>query len=177
MKRNFAAVIVAVSLALLLTGWLLPEGKNGQGVVPSVQAREGVTAAPQIEGTWLLTVTPPPESGRSPFNVLISFTRGGVFLASAEVNAQGLPAQNGTWTKAGSNEYVSTALSFRSGATADDVFTFKVKSLFRVVGEDELEGAGELAICDASGNNCQSLPGCSTLRAVRLRAEQPSCTQ
>jgi hypothetical protein len=175
MKRNVTAVIVAVSLSLLLSGVLSPYGKKGLGLVPGVRADDGAAAAPQIEGTWLLTVTPPPESGRTPFQVLISFARGGVFLASAEARAQGLPAQYGTWKKAGSNEYVATALSFGTGATPSDVFAFKVKSLFRVVGEDELEGAGELAICDASGNNCQSFPGCSMLRAERLGAEEPSC--
>jgi len=177
MKRNVTAVIVTVSLTLLLPGVLSVDGKKGWGLVPGVQAKDGAAAAPQIEGTWLLSVTPPPESGRPPFNVLISFARGGVFLASAEAGAQGLPAQNGTWSKVGGKEYVSTALSFGTGATPNDVFTFKVKSLFRVVSEDELEGAGELAICDASGNNCQSLPGCSTLSAVRVKAEPPSCTQ
>jgi len=173
MKRS--VTVVAVSLSLLLSGVLSPDAKKGLGLVPGVRADDGATAAPQIEGTWLLTVTTPPEAGRAPFQVLISFARGGVFLASAEARAQGLPAQYGTWKKAGSNEYVATALTLVTGATPNDVFTFKVKSLFRVVSEDELEGAGELAICDASGNNCQSLPGCSTLHAVRLRAEPPSC--
>ena len=173
MKR--IVTVVAVSLSLLLSGVLSPDGKKGFRLVPDVQANNGGAAAPQIEGTWLLGVTPPPESGRTPFQVLISFARGGVFLASAEARAQGLPAQYGTWKKAGSNEYVATALTLVTGATPNDAFTFKVKSLFRVVSEDELEGAGELAICDASGNNCQSFPRCSTLRAVRLRAEPPSC--
>ena len=177
MKRNVTAVIVAFSLSLLLSGVLSPAGKTGLGLVPGVRADDGAATAPQIEGTWLLSVTPPPESGRPPVNVLISFARGGVFLASAEAGAQGLPAQNGTWTKAGSKEYVSTALAFGTGATPNDVFTFKVKSLFRVVGEDELEGAGQLAICDASANNCQSLPGCSTLHALRVNAEPPSCPE
>jgi hypothetical protein len=175
MKRNVTAVTVVVSLSLLLSGVLSPDAKKGFGLVPGVRADDGAAAAPQIEGTWLLGVTPPPVSGRPPFNVLISFARGGVFLASAEAGAQGLPAQNGTWTRVGSKEYVTTALSFGTGATPNDAFTFKVKSLFRVVGEDELEGAGQLAICDASGNNCQSLPGCSTLHATRLIVEAPSC--
>jgi hypothetical protein len=177
MKRNITAVIVAVSLALLLTGVFPPDGKKGLGLVPDVQAKDGATAASQIEGTWILTVTPPPESGQPPFNVLISFARGGVFLASAETGAQGLPAQYGTWTKVGSKEYVSTGLAFGTGATPAAVFTFKVKSLFRVVGEDELEGDGQLAICDAAGGNCQFPPGCAALRALRVKAEPPSCPE
>ncbi len=177
MRHNLKIASVAAILALLLSWGFLPDGKNGRGLVPDVQAKDGATAAPRIEGTWLLTVMPPPASGLAPFKVLISFARGGVFLASAEAYAQGLPPQNGTWAKIGSNEYISTALAFGTGATPDDVFTFKVKSLFRVVGQDELEGMGELAVCDASGNNCQSFPGCSILRATRLRAEPPSCLE
>ena len=56
-----------------------------------------------------------------------------------------------------------------------DLFTFKIKSLFQLVGENELEGLGEAAICDASGNNCQRFPGCSTLHATRVTVEPPSC--
>lgn len=63
----------------------------------------------------------------------------------------------------GPNEYASTALSF--GPNPNNLFTIKIKTLYRLVGENEVEGVGEAAICDASGNNCQSFPGCSMIRA------------
>ena len=63
----------------------------------------------------------------------------------------------------GPNEYASTALSF--GPNPNNLFTIKIKTLYRLFGENEVEGVGEAAICDASGNNCQSFPGCSMIRA------------
>jgi hypothetical protein len=168
MKLELATITCAVSLSLLLTGGLVPNSRTGLSFVPDVQASSGVS--PQIEGTWLLTVTPPPQSGQPPFRVLISFARSGIFLASAEASATGLPAQYGSWTKAG-DQYVATALSFG----ASGVSTFRVRSVFSFIGEDELGGSGDLSICDASGKYCQSFPGCSSLRATRLSVEPPSC--
>jgi hypothetical protein len=106
--------------------------------------------------------------------VLISFAGGGVFLASAESD-QATPPQQGAWAKTGPGEYTSTGLAFGHGPNPGDLFTIKIKSLFRSISENELEGQGEAAICDATGNNCQRFPGCSTLHATRVAVEPPSC--
>jgi hypothetical protein len=170
MKRNILMVGVALSvLALLAYG-------TSAGVTSGAQAKEGRANAPQLEGTWLITVTTPPEAGRPPFKVLISFARGGVFLASAESD-QATPPQYGTWARVGANEYASTALAFGHGPNPGDLFTFKIKGLYRLVSENELESVGEAAICDASGNNCQSFPGCSSVRGTRVTVEPPSCPE
>ena len=86
-----------------------------------------------------------------------------------------MPAQYGSWIKSGSNNYTTTALAFGSGPVGE--MTFKVKSRFSLVSENELEGTGALAICDPSANNCNSLPGCSILAATRVQVEEPSCPQ
>ena len=168
MKRNITTATAALFFLALFTYAL------SAGVIPRAQAKDTGAKAPQIEGTWLLTVTTPPEAGRPPFEVLISFASGGVFLASAESD-QGTPPQNGVWAKTGGNEYTSTALAFGHGPNPGDLFTFKIKSRFTLVGENELDGQGEAAICDATGNNCQRFPGCSTLHATRIAVEPPSC--
>lgn len=170
MRRNSIVLSIATTLTLVLFAGLVVERENGGSLVPGVQAGPAAVA-PQIEGTWLLTVTTPPEAGRPPFKVLASFARGGVFTASAESD-QATPPQNGTWKMVGPNQYASTALSFGPNPI---LFTIKIKSLYRLVSENELEGVGEAAICDASGNNCQSFPGCSTIRGTRLTVEPPSC--
>jgi hypothetical protein len=61
------------------------------------------------------------------------------------------------------------------GPNPNNLFTIKIKTLYRLVSENEVEGVGEAAICDASGNNCQRFPGCSTIRGTRLKVEPPSC--
>lgn len=176
MKRIYPSIIVSGFLGLLLIAAFLTESLNGKSLVPSSQAQTGTIVAPQIEGTWLLTVTPPLGSGQPPFQVLVSFGRGGVFLASAERGTQGLPAQYGSWMKSGSTAYITTALAFGSGPGGQPL-TFKVKSQFALVGDDLLEGNGSLAICDPTGNNCNVFPGCSVLSATRVKAEAPSCSQ
>jgi hypothetical protein len=170
MRRNSVILSISAMLTLVLSYALAVERNSDSSLVPSVQARPAV--APQIEGTWLLTVTTPPEAGRPPFKVLVSFARGGVFIASAESDQATAP-QNGTWKMVGPNEYASTALSF--GPDPNNLFTIKIKGLNRLVSENELEGVGEAAICDASGNNCQRFPGCSTIHGTRLTVEPPSC--
>lgn len=170
MRRNSVILSIAATLTIVLLCALAVERKSDSSLVPSVQANPAV--APQIEGTWLLTVTTPPEAGRPPFKVLVSFARGGVFIASAESDQATAP-QNGTWKMVGPNEYASTALSF--GPDPNNLFTIKIKGLNRLVSENELEGVGEAAICDASGNNCQRFPGCSTIHGTRLTVEPPSC--
>jgi len=171
MRRTFVLVSVIATIVILVSWGLSIEDDNGRSIVRVVEAKPAVVA-PQIEGTWLLTVTTPPEAQRPPFKVLISFARGGVFTASAESD-QRTPPQNGTWKRIGEDEYASTALAF--GPDPGNLFTLKIKSLYRLVSENELEGLGEAAMCDASGNNCQSFPGCSTLHATRLTVEPPSC--
>jgi hypothetical protein len=164
-------LVVSIAVTLTLTFWwaLAINSEHAVGV-PNVQA---AGTAPQIEGTWLLTVTTPPAAQRPPFKVLVSFARGGVFTTSAESDGT-TPPQNGTWQMVGPNEYASTALAF---VHTPNLMTIKIKGLHRLVSEDELEGVGEAAICDASGNNCQRFPGCSTVQGTRVEVESPSCPQ
>ena len=168
MKCNiFTAVVVLSFLALLAYG-------TSASVGSGTPTKAGGTSAPEIEGTWLLTVTTPPAANRPPFEVLVSFARGGAFLASEESD-NGTPPQNGAWERMCGNKYASTALSFVHGPNPGDLFTIKIRSLFTLVNENELQGQGEAAICDASGNNCQRFPGCSTIQGTRVSVEPPSC--
>jgi hypothetical protein len=145
---------------------------------PRVQAKDGATTDSQIVGTWLFTITPPAAAGFAPFTALASFARGGVFLGSTQ-NDQQPPltgAQQGTWKRTGDHEFSSTQISFAQGA---QTFTFKVNAVYHL--EDgkpnQLEGVGQLSICDASVNNCHPLPGCATIQGKRLEVEPPSCSE
>ena len=168
MKRNTTTIALLLSLVGLIAGGIFATVGAG------AQFKDGSGNAPQIEGTWLLTVTTPPQANRPPFKVLISFASGGVFLASGESD-QGTPPQQGAWAKTGANEYTSTALAFGQGLNPGDLFTFKLKSRFTLGDQNDLEGQGEAAICDATGNNCQRFPGCSMLHATRVNVEPPEC--
>lgn len=168
MKRNMTIIGWVLTLTALVVGGVFATVSSG------AQPKDANANAPQIEGTWLLTVTTPPQANRPPFEVLISFAGGGVFLASAESD-QGTPPQQGAWAKTSANEYTSTALAFGHGPNPGDLFTFKINSRFTLINQNELEGQGEAAICDAHGDNCQRFPGCSLLHATRVTVEPPSC--
>src|SRR5215204_3973402 len=142
MRRIFLVSCIAATLTLVLSLGLQVEGEAGS-LVPNLQAKVAAVA-PQIEGTWLLTVTTPSQAGRAPFKVLVSFARGGAFIASAESDGA-TPPQNGTWEKVGPNEYASTALSFVHGPNPNDLATIKIKGLHRLITQNELEGVGEAA--------------------------------
>jgi len=180
MKRTILAFTLVVFLTCLLTCGLVIESGKGSGlIVPRVQAKDGATTDSQIVGTWLFTITPPAASGFPSFKGLASFARGGVFLGSTQ-NDQQPPltgATHGTWKRTGDDEFSSTQISFAAGANG--VFTFKVKAVYHLKdGEpNELKGAGQLSICDASVNNCHPLPGCATIQGKRLEVEPPSCPE
>jgi hypothetical protein len=75
MRRN-----VVVSSAVFLIAGLLTCAFNigsNVGVAPKAQAQDDGGTSGQIEGTWLLTVTPPVPQIPT-FKVFISFARGGL---------------------------------------------------------------------------------------------------
>ena len=76
----------------------------------SVTAESGAVA-PELEGTWLVTVTI--QDGPPPFPSLVSYARGGALIVtdSSEVPGSGNVYQ-GTWTKTGPHEFTFTFLGF-----------------------------------------------------------------
>ena len=177
MRRNF----VVFSAAILFAGLLSCAFNIGSniGVVPKAQAQgDGGTAGP-IEGTWLLTVTPPVPH-IPPFKVFVSFARGGAFVTSAEVTEGGAIVggpQNGAWKKIGDHEFASSGMAFGTMPDTGQPGIFKIDSVFRLAGKDELVGNGSLSFCDTSGNTCRTQPGCSTIQGTRVKAEAPSCPE
>ena len=77
MKRN----ILIVSLALSFLG-LLTYSASG-GVRNSAQGQEAAANAAQIEGTWRVTVTPPP-GGPPSYIAFASFASGGVLITTPD---------------------------------------------------------------------------------------------
>ena len=177
MRRNFLVfgavflIVGVLSCAFNLRGDV--------GVVPKAQAQDNGATSGEIEGTWLLTVIPPVPT-IPPFKVFVSFARGGAFLASEEVTEGGVivgTPQNGAWTHTGGHEFVSTGMAFGNVPPANLPGTFKIQSVYRLLDKDDLDGNGRLSFCDTSGENCRTLPGCSTIEGTRIKAEAPSCPE
>ena len=128
-------------------------------------------------GTWIVTVTPPPASGRSAFKALITFGSGGVFIASTQ-NDHAMPSagiQQGTWRRGGDGRISSTELYFVYSPTGVALGTVKVRASYDSVDADDLTGHGQLLACDLDGANCVTFPGCASIRGKRVEVEEPTC--
>ncbi len=72
---------------------------------------ESGAVAPELEGTWLVTVTI--QDGPPPFPSLVSYARGGALIVT---DSSGVPSSGnvyqGTWTKTGPHEFTFTFLGF-----------------------------------------------------------------
>jgi hypothetical protein len=81
---------------------------------------ESGAVAPELEGTWLVTVTI--KDGPPPFPSLVSYARGGALIVT---DSSGGPAfgnvDQGTWTKTGPHEFAFTFLGFQYDANG--IFT------------------------------------------------------
>ena len=101
MKLGLLALVITVALAatMVLIG------------TQSVTA-EGGAVAPEIEGTWLATVTIP--DGPPPFPSLVTYARGGALTVTDSSVAPTLGnVYQGTWTKTGSHKFAFTFLGFQ----------------------------------------------------------------
>jgi hypothetical protein len=172
MKRNILMIGLALSvLALLAYG-------VSAGVISGAQDKEAGMNAPQLEGTWRVTVTPPP-GGPPAYPSFASFAGGGVLITAPDpsVGPSVTSTGQGTWVRTQANQFASTHVAFRYDAGGNITGTIRIKASYQLTGKDSFEGNGQLQICDASLNNCFTFPGCSTLRGERINAEPPSCQE
>lgn len=78
-------------------------------------AAEGGAVAPEIEGTWLATITIP--DGPPPFPSLVSYARGGALTVTDSSVAPALGnVYQGTWAKTGPRTFTFTFLGFQYNA-------------------------------------------------------------
>jgi hypothetical protein len=76
---------------------------------------EGGAVAPELEGTWLVTVTIP--DGPPPFPSLVTYARGGALTVTDSSVSPALGnVYQGTWTKTESQTFTFTFLGFQYDA-------------------------------------------------------------
>jgi hypothetical protein len=104
--RLALAIVVVLIVATVLIG------------TQSVAADNG-TSAPELEGTWLVTVTIP--DGPPPFPALVTYARGGALMVTDSSVSPALGnVYQGTWTRTGSHTFAFTFLAFQYDA--DGIF-------------------------------------------------------
>jgi hypothetical protein len=99
-------IIVVVALLTIVFGGVTSAFATGKDTI------NGADVSPEIEGTWLATVSIP--DGPPPFRSLLTYARGGALT----VTDSGVPpafgnVYQGTWTKTGSHKFAFTFLGFQ----------------------------------------------------------------
>ncbi|MBA3439902.1 MAG: hypothetical protein H0T92_08550 [Pyrinomonadaceae bacterium] len=183
MKRILFVLSLVVFVAGLsvLSLFLSSRGEGIQALVPSVQAGDGGSVAPRLEGTWRVTVTPrgAPPGTPSDFQSLITFTRGGALLESNTfLPPAAATTGHGTWHRTGYREFTYTFEKFLADnpttpETPNDPGIFRVRETLHIE-RDSYTGSATAEICDAVGGGCVSI-GCSTNVGTRMAAEAPVC--
>jgi hypothetical protein len=151
-KRISAALTIMVMITALMAA-----------VGTQFDALGGGPSAPQLEGTWEVTVTP---DGGAPIVDLATFTSGGGMINSDP--DPNLSTGHGTWTKNGGNEFGVTFVHFLSDQGAP-LGTLKVRAEMRLdTSTDTLSGPFRTDVI-IGGNVVQSF--CGTVHARRISVE------
>jgi hypothetical protein len=170
MQRNIKTAFAVLSFIALLAYVMSAVATSG------AQGKGEEENAPQLEGTWRVTVTPPP-GGPPAYTSFASFASGGVLTTSPDpsVGPSVTSTGQGTWARTRGDRFVSTHVAFTYDSNGHITGTIKINSRYRLTGRDSFEGNGQLQFCDASLNNCFTIPGCATLNGERIHAAPPSC--
>ena len=160
-KRTVMALLLGFATLFLAVG--------GMSSIATAQT----DSSGDIEGTWLFTITPPPDSGAAPFAAVASFTAGGVFLATGS-NDRLNPVSPlyGSWEQIGRNRFSSTTHMFAFDPTGNPLALLKTNQVFQLTKRNELTGAATLSTCDLHGENCMPLPGVSQVTGKRVKIEK-----
>jgi len=151
-KKTVTALVSAVLIAAMMavTG-------------SQFDAKGGGAAAPQLEGSWEVTVTP---NGGDPIVDMATFTsNGGLINSDPDPN---LSTGHGTWVKTGGNEYAVTFVHFLSNGGIP-IGTVKVRAVMQVDNkQDTFTGPFRTDIY-IGGDLVQSV--CGTVKGKRIPVE------
>lgn len=168
MKQNPCKIIASLGFSLLLAAPL--------ATAFEFDGNDESDGGRQIEGTWILTVTPP--FGAPSFLAISSYARGGVLVTTPDRLPPNLGNTIndalGSWRATGHRTFVSTHVEFRYGPMGNVIGTVKLRASTRITKEDAFEGVGQLQLCDATFDHCSPpSPTLSTVMGRRLPAEPP----
>jgi hypothetical protein len=125
-----------------------------------------------IEGTWICSIDRITQG--ITFTALMSFTAGGVALATGSIDRQPPPPISpiyGSWKRTGPNRVDVTIYFFIFDALGTAVGTIKNDESFHLDGQNHLSGSGAAYICDVQGENCKNLGSPIKITAKRVVPE------
>ncbi|HZN12071.1 MAG TPA: hypothetical protein VFC61_10350 [Blastocatellia bacterium] len=132
--------------------------------------------AQQLEGSWVVTVTPavPPGVPQPPsFRAYGSFSRGGATFGSDR--RRPTSKQHGTWAHLGGNQFAWTAIEDLFDGMGNFTGSVTIRVRITVTGKDEFVGVSNGEERDAFGN--VTFSRCGTIRGERIKIEPlaPQC--
>lgn len=155
-KKTLAALVVATMLATLVAF---------TGTRSNVSA--GGETAPQLEGSWEVTVMP---DGGEPIVDLATFTSGGGIINSDP--DPNLSTGHGTWVRTGGDAFAVTFVHFLSSGGVP-LGRLKVRATAQLDKQtDTLSGPFQTDVI-IGGNVVQTI--CGTVTAKRISVETPAC--
>lgn len=161
MKRSNKIIVVATIMTLIIAG-------VSMAFVSGESVNYAASVSPEIEGTWLATITIP--DGPPPFPSLVTYARGGALIVTDSSAPPALGnVYQGTWTKTGPHEFTFTFVGFfyEEGALAG---YFKAHETVQLEpGGDAYTGVASLEILDLDMNVIAT--GSSTSSATRIDAK------
>jgi hypothetical protein len=155
-KKTLAAFVVATMLATLIIFTGTRSNASGGG-----------SSAPQLEGSWEITVMP---DGGAPIVDIATFTSGGGIINSDP--DPNLSTGHGTWVRTGGHQFASTFVHFLSDQGVP-VGTVKVRAVGQLDKTGDTMSASFQTDVIIGGNVVQSF--CGTVQARRISVEAPEC--
>ena len=151
-KKTLAALVITVVIAALMA-------------VAGTQfnAKGGGSSAPQLEGSWEVTVMP---NGGDPIVDFATFTSGGGLISSDP--DPNVSAGIGTWVRTGGDEFAVTFVHFLSDQGAP-LGTLKVRSVIQLDKHTDTFSGPFRTDVIIGGNVVQSI--CGTVQARRISVE------
>jgi len=139
-------------------------------------AKASDTKSAQMEGSWIVTVTPvvPPGVPQPPsFRAYATCARGGALIGSDTQRPSS--KQHGAWAHLRGNEFAATTVEQLFDESGHPAGTLKVRTSIFITGEDEFVGVSNGEQHDAAGNLIFSR--CGTIRGERITIEPlaPQC--
>jgi hypothetical protein len=135
----------------------------------SAQANDAAgSVAPELEGTWLVTVTIP--DGPPPFASLATYARGGALTISDSSLSPALGnVYQGTWVRTGAREFGFTFLGFQYDAQGTFANYIRARETIRLErGGDAYNGVTTIEVLDTTQNVIATAT--ATTHAVRVAA-------
>jgi hypothetical protein len=153
-RISTALVIVAIATLITLTS-------------TQSSATAGASSAPQLEGSWEITVMP---TGGDPIVDIATFTKGGGLInIDPDPNVS---TGIGTWVRTGGNQFAGTFVHFLSDGGAP-LGTLKVRAEVTLDPQtDTFTGPFQTDVV-IGGNVVQTI--CGTVHAKRVGVEAPEC--